>query len=94
LKRTNRGGLAYRDAFFVSRLGIRGKILGQLGMLVMFIISLIWICQIVLLYGFYQNYRSSQLHAAANMILQKAPDCRTGYTQENLSYVKQNAKQI
>ena len=39
-------------------------------MLVTFIISLIWICQIALLYGFYQNYRSGQVRSAANTLLQ------------------------
>ncbi|MBQ9252526.1 MAG: HAMP domain-containing histidine kinase [Clostridia bacterium] len=53
-----------------GRLGIQGKLLIQLTLLIAFVISLIWICQIALLYGFYQNYRSGQVHSAADTILQ------------------------
>ncbi len=70
MKRTKRRELAYRDAFFVSRLGIQGRLLIQLSLLVAFIISLIWICQIALLFSFYQSYRSGQVRSAANMIIQ------------------------
>ena len=50
-------------------MGILGKTLIQLTMLVAFIITLIWVCQIALLYGFYQNFRSGQVRSAANTIL-------------------------
>lgn len=53
-----------------SRIGIQGKILLQLLALVAFIISLIWVCQIALLMGFYQSYRSGQVQSAARSILQ------------------------
>jgi len=52
-----------------GRIGIHGKLLIFLTVLVSFIISLVWICQIVLLLRFYQNYRSSQVHSAANLIM-------------------------
>ncbi len=50
-------------------MGILGKLLIRLGLLVAFIIALVWVCQIALLYGFYQNYRSGQVRAAANAIV-------------------------
>ena len=70
MKRTERSGPAHRNAFLTGRLGIKGKLLIQLATLVVFIIALIWICQIALLYGFYRNYRSGQVHSAAEMILE------------------------
>ena len=66
----NKQGLACRDAFLNGRIGVRGKLLFQLALLVAFIISLIWVCQIALLLRFYQGYRSNQVHAAAETILQ------------------------
>lgn len=70
MKRTERRGLAYRDAYIAGRLGIQGKLLIQLTLLVGFIISLTWICQIALLFGFYQSYRSGQVRSAASTIVQ------------------------
>lgn len=37
---------------------------------------------------------AEDMNVVANIIAQRAPNCRIGYTQENLNYVKQNAKQI
>ena len=70
MKKTKQVSLDGRKAFQAKRLGIQGRLLIHLTILVAFIISLIWICQIALLYGFYQNYRSGQVHAAADVILQ------------------------
>ena len=70
MKRTDRNVPAFRDRFFAGRVGIQGKLLGYLALLVAFIISMIWICQIALLYGFYQNYRTRQVRSAADSILQ------------------------
>ncbi len=69
MKRNKRGALAYRDAFFTGRVGIRGRILIQLAWLLAFILSLIWFCQIAMLMGFYQNYRTGQVRSAGNTIL-------------------------
>ena len=54
----------------MGQVGIRGKLLIQLAVLVGFIISLVWVCQIAMLYGFFQSYRSGQVRSAANMIVQ------------------------
>lgn len=62
--------LAYRDAFWAGRLGIRKKILIYLTVLVGFIMTVIWVCQIALLYQFYQNYRANQVKNAASAIVQ------------------------
>ncbi|MCR4877649.1 MAG: HAMP domain-containing histidine kinase [Clostridiales bacterium] len=69
MKKSKRSSLAYRDAYFVGRLGIQGKVQIYLAVLISFVISLIWICQIALLFGFYQSYRSGQVRSAANMIV-------------------------
>ena len=69
MKRTKREALAYRDAFLTGRLGIRGKLLIQLALLVTFIISLVWFFQITLLFGFYQGFRASQVRTAGETIL-------------------------
>ena len=69
MRRTERGALAYRDAFMNGRMGIKGKVLTYLTVLVGFIISLIWICQIALLYQFYQSFRNSQVQTAADTII-------------------------
>ena len=69
MKRNKRNALAYREAFLAGRIGIRGKLLTYLTVLVGFIISLIWVCQIAMLYSFYQNYRSGQVREAADTIL-------------------------
>ena len=69
MRRTKRNTLAYRDAFFSGRVGIQGKLLIYLAALVAFIISLIWICQVAMLFSFYQNYRSSQVRGAAETII-------------------------
>ena len=52
-----------------GRMGIKGKVLTYLTVLVGFIISLIWICQIALLYQFYQSFRNSQVRTAADTII-------------------------
>ena len=70
MKKTDRGGLAYRDAFFAGRMGIRGKLTFQLAVLVAFIITLIWVCQVALLHNFFQNYRSAQVRSAAETLIQ------------------------
>ena len=69
MKRNKRGALAYRDAFLAGRVGIRARILLRMAWLVSFIIALIWICQIALLFGFYQNYRTGQVRSAADTII-------------------------
>ena len=69
MKRNKRGNLAYRDAFLAGRVGIRARMLIHLAWLVLFIISLIWICQIALLFGFYQSYRTGQVRSAADAIV-------------------------
>ena len=48
LKKNN---LAFREAFFAGRLGIRGKILIYLAILAGFIISAVWMLQGVLVYS-------------------------------------------
>ena len=70
MKRTEKNGRGSRNGLQAGRIGIQGKLLGYLALLVAFIISLIWICQIALLYGFYQSYRTGQVRAAAESILQ------------------------
>ncbi len=70
MKRIKRSDLAFRDAFVAGRIGIRGMLQIYLGLLLAFIITLIWICQIALLYSFFQSYRSSQVRKAADMIVQ------------------------
>ena len=69
MKRTEKNGQVSRNGLRAGRIGIQGKLLGYLALLVAFIISLIWICQIALLYGFYQSYRTGQVRSAAESIL-------------------------
>ena len=68
MKKTKRGALAYREAFLAGRLGIRGHLLLDLALLVGFIISLVWFCQIALLFNFYQADRSTQVRKAAEIL--------------------------
>ena len=70
MKRIKRSDLAFRDAFVAGRIGIQGMLQIYLGILLAFIIVLIWTCQVALLYNFFQSYRSSQVHNAAEMIIQ------------------------
>ena len=70
MKRNKTNTLAYPDAFIAGRLGIRNRMLIQLALLVAFILSLVWVCQIAMLMGFYESYRSSQVREAAHVILQ------------------------
>lgn len=70
MRRNKRGSLAYRDEFLTGRIGIRGHVLLDLAFLVGFIISLVWICQVAMLVGFYQTDRAGQVRRAANMIRQ------------------------
>ena len=37
---------------------------------------------------------AGEMDAVANLIAQHAPECRFGYTQDNLRYVKEHAQQI
>ena len=53
-----------------GRLGIRGKILIYLAMLVGFMLSLVWLFQSALLYEFYQGSRTSQLRSTARLLAQ------------------------
>lgn len=53
----------------LSGIGIRGKILGYLAIFVAFILSLVWVCQIALLFDFYRNHRSSQMSETAEAIV-------------------------
>ena len=69
MRRIKRNSLAYRDAFMAGRIGIRGKLQVYLGILVAFIISMIWICQVAMVFRFYRNYRSGQVHTAAKTII-------------------------
>ena len=46
-----KNNLAFREAFFAGRLGIRGKILIYLAVLAGFIISAVWMLQGVLIYS-------------------------------------------
>ena len=68
MKKSKRSSLAYRDAYFAGRLGIQGKLQIYLAVLISFVISLIWICQIALLYQFYQSFRNSQVRTAASVV--------------------------
>ena len=69
VKRIRRNDLAFRDAFMAGRIGIRSMLQIYLTILLAFIVSLIWICQVALLFSFYQNYRSGQVQTAAKMIV-------------------------
>lgn len=69
MKRIRKSELAFRDAFMAERIGIRGMLQAYLTILLVFILSLIWICQVALLFSFYQNYRSGQVQKAAEMIV-------------------------
>ena len=70
MKRNKRGSLAYREAFLNGRLGIRGRLLLDLAVLVGFIISLVWFCQIALLMNFYRADRTGQVRRAAGILKQ------------------------
>ena len=70
MKKNKRGSLAYREAFLTGRLGIRSRLLLDLAALVGFIISLVWFCQIALLFNFYQADRSAQVRRAADALRQ------------------------
>ena len=54
---------------FFGRIGIRGKLHIYLTILVVFIIALIWICQVTLLFSFSQSYRTRQVRAAGEAII-------------------------
>ena len=69
VKRIKRSDLAYRDAFVAGRIGIRSMLQIYLSVLLAFIVALIWICQVALLFSFFQNYRSGQVHTAAETIV-------------------------
>ncbi|MDO5435182.1 MAG: HAMP domain-containing sensor histidine kinase [Clostridia bacterium] len=64
----NKRKLAYRDETILGRVGIRTKILTWLVVLVAFVISLVWLCQIVLTFDIYKNYKTEQITAAADII--------------------------
>ncbi|MCQ2457361.1 MAG: HAMP domain-containing histidine kinase [Clostridia bacterium] len=64
----NKRKLAYRDETILGRVGIRTKILTWLVVLVAFVISLVWLCQIVLTFDIYKNYKTERITAAANVI--------------------------
>ncbi len=68
MKKTKRS-LAYRDEFAVGRMGIRSRMLLDLSMLVAFIISLIWICQIALLFSFYRTERENRIERTSELIV-------------------------
>ena len=70
MKRNKRNFLAYRNEFLAGRIGIRGKLLLYLALLIGFIISLVWICQIALLFNFYRSYRTQQVNTAADSVIQ------------------------
>ena len=58
-----------RRAAFSGQIGIRGKLQIYLTILVAFIIALIWICQVTLLFSFFQSYRTNQVHTAGETII-------------------------
>ena len=60
-----RNNLAYREAFFAGRIGIRAKILIYLAVLAGFIISTVWMLQGVLFRGLYRGATAAQLQSAA-----------------------------
>ncbi len=69
MKRNKRGTLAYRDEFAVGRMGIRSRMLIDLSMLVAFIISLIWVCQIALLFSCYRTERENRVNRTSELII-------------------------
>ena len=69
MKRNKERESSGRAGKLLDGMGIRWRMLFQLMILMAFIISLIWICQIAMLMSFFQNYRISQVRAAADTIL-------------------------
>ena len=67
-KKEQQDSLISRNTSFPGRIGIRGKLQIYLTLLA-FIIVLIWICQVVMLSRFSQNYRARQVHSAGETIV-------------------------
>ena len=61
-----------RRRFLPGKMGIKGKILAYLALFVAFILSLIWICQIALLFDFYRSHRTSQITNTAEALIANA----------------------
>lgn len=70
MKRKHKHSLAYRNEFITGRVGIRARILCDLALFVGFVISLVWFCQIVLLFDFYRNYKSGQVSETASILVE------------------------
>ena len=69
MKRIKRGEEPLPEGEQRSRIGIRAKLMLELALLVGFIITLVWVCQIALLMSLYGNFRSGQVRSAADAML-------------------------
>ena len=70
MRRNRRGTLAYREAFWTGRIGIRKKILLYLLILAGFMLSLVWLSQSALMYNIYRRSAMTRLNEGARLLEQ------------------------